>query len=80
MRRLCSSISTRLKLEARPGRRRFEIVWEGETPGDDPASAASVVRPYAEAGATWWIESPWTPPNAPKDLSRRIRQGPPRID
>ena len=58
----------------------FDIVWEGETPGDDPETAASIVRPYAEAGATWWIESPWTPPNAPEDLSRRIRQGPPRID
>ena len=58
----------------------FEIVWEGETVGDDPASAASIVRPYAEAGATWWIESPWTPPNTPEDLSRRIGQGPPRVD
>jgi alkanesulfonate monooxygenase SsuD/methylene tetrahydromethanopterin reductase-like flavin-dependent oxidoreductase (luciferase family) len=58
----------------------YDIVWEGQTPGGDPASAASIVRPYAEAGATWWIESPWTPPNAPEDLSRRIRQGPPRVD
>ena len=58
----------------------FDIVWEGETPGDDPEAAASVVRPYAEAGATWWIESPWTPPNAPEDLSRRIKQGPPLVD
>jgi alkanesulfonate monooxygenase SsuD/methylene tetrahydromethanopterin reductase-like flavin-dependent oxidoreductase (luciferase family) len=58
----------------------FDIVWEGQTPGDDPEAAASKVRLYAEAGATWWIESPWTPPNAPEDLSRRIRQGPPRID
>ncbi len=58
----------------------FDIVWEGQTPGEDPEAAASMVRPYAEAGATWWIESPWTPPNAPEDLSRRIAQGPPRID
>lgn len=58
----------------------FDIVTEGETPGEDPESAASAVRPYAEAGATWWIESPWTPPNAPEDLRRRIRQGPPRVD
>lgn len=61
------------------GRDDLEIVWEGETPGDDPEAAASVVRPYAEAGATWWIEAPWTPPNAPEDLRRRIRQGPPRV-
>ena len=31
-------------------------------PGNDPELAASIVRPFAEAGATWWIESPWMPP------------------
>jgi alkanesulfonate monooxygenase SsuD/methylene tetrahydromethanopterin reductase-like flavin-dependent oxidoreductase (luciferase family) len=55
----------------------FDIVWEGQTPGEDPERAASIVRPYAEAGATWWIESPWTPPNEPEDLRLRINQGPP---
>ncbi len=55
----------------------FDIVWEGQTPGEDPERAASIVRPYAEAGATWWIESPWTPPNEPEDLRVRINQGPP---
>jgi len=58
----------------------FDIVMEGVTPGDDPEGAASVVRPFAEAGATWWIESRWTPPNEPEDLLQRIRQGPPRTD
>lgn len=56
----------------------FDIIMEGETPGDDPVRAAEVVKPYLEAGATWWIESPWTPPNEPDDLRRRIAQGPPR--
>jgi hypothetical protein len=37
------------------------------------------VRPFAEAGVTWWIESRWTPPNEPEDLRARIRQGPPSI-
>ena len=55
----------------------FDIVWEGQTPGEDPVRAASIVRTYAEAGATWWIESPWTPPNEPEDLRARIRQGTP---
>lgn len=55
----------------------FEIVWEGQTPGEDPGRAASIVRPFAEAGATWWIEAPWMPPNATEDLRRRIEQGPP---
>jgi alkanesulfonate monooxygenase SsuD/methylene tetrahydromethanopterin reductase-like flavin-dependent oxidoreductase (luciferase family) len=55
----------------------FDIVCEGQSPGGDPDRAASTVRPLAEAGATWWIESPWTPPNEPDDLRVRIRQGPP---
>jgi hypothetical protein len=58
----------------------FDIVWEGQSPGEDPERAASIVRPFAEAGATWWIESMWTPPNAPEDLRRRIEQGPPHVD
>ncbi|MBA3616155.1 MAG: hypothetical protein H0W52_08555 [Rubrobacteraceae bacterium] len=58
----------------------FDIVWEGQTPGEDPGQAASIVHPYAEAGATWWIESPWTPPNEPDDLRVRIKQGPPQLD
>jgi alkanesulfonate monooxygenase SsuD/methylene tetrahydromethanopterin reductase-like flavin-dependent oxidoreductase (luciferase family) len=58
----------------------FDIVWEGQTPGEDQGRAASIVRPYAEAGTTWWIESPWIPPNGPKDLRVRIKQGPPRLD
>jgi alkanesulfonate monooxygenase SsuD/methylene tetrahydromethanopterin reductase-like flavin-dependent oxidoreductase (luciferase family) len=56
----------------------FDIVWEGQTPGDDPGRTAEVVRPFAEAGATWWIESPWLPPNEPEDLRHRIEAGPPR--
>jgi len=57
----------------------FEIVWEGETPGDDADRTAEIVRPFAEAGITWWIESPWSPPNEPADLRARIRQGPPAV-
>jgi alkanesulfonate monooxygenase SsuD/methylene tetrahydromethanopterin reductase-like flavin-dependent oxidoreductase (luciferase family) len=58
----------------------FDIVWEGETPGDDPERAASMVRPFAEAGVTWWMEAMWSPPNEPEDLRRRLAQGPPRDD
>lgn len=57
----------------------FEIIAEGTTPIGDPAAAAAQVMPFAEAGATWWIESPWTPPNGPAELRARIRQGPPRV-
>lgn len=66
--------------ENREGGGAFDIVVDGETPGDDPGRAAEMVRPFAEAGATWWIESPWTPPNEPADLRRRIGQGPRRVE
>jgi Luciferase-like monooxygenase len=58
----------------------FDIVFEGRTPGDDAARAAEIVRPYAEAGATWWMEAMWTAPNTPADVRARIQQGPPRIE
>jgi hypothetical protein len=58
----------------------FDIVIEGTTPGDDLAKAAGIVRPYAEAGATWWTEAMWEEPNGYAEVRARIRQGPPRID
>ncbi len=58
----------------------FDIVIEGRTSGDDRDQAATTIRPYADAGATWWIESMWSAPNTPEDVRTRIRLGPPRID
>jgi hypothetical protein len=58
----------------------FDIVVEGKTPGDDPAQANAIVQPFAEAGATWWMEAMWSEPNGLDDLRARIRQGPPRVD
>lgn len=58
----------------------FDIIMEGRTPGEDPEGAAATVRPFAEAGATWWVEALWTEPNAVSDLRTRIRQGPPRVE
>ncbi len=60
----------------------FDIVMEGETPGDDPARAADLVRGWSEAGATWWLEAMWGSPTQQRSLEgvhQRIRQGPPRI-
>ena len=56
----------------------FDIVVEGETAGDDPTEAAATVQPYAEAGATWWIEARWTAEAA--EVEERVRQGPPRAN
>jgi hypothetical protein len=58
----------------------FDIVMEGETPGDDPAQAAAIVRPFAEAGATWWNESRWGAMSDVELVRKRIQQGPPRIE
>jgi len=57
----------------------FDIVVEGTTPGDDPRKAASIVRPWAEADATWWIEALWNAPGQEPVLAR-LQQGPPRFD
>lgn len=56
-----------------------EIVLEGVSPGDDPARVESEMRPLADAGATWWIESRWEAPNDIETLRARIRQGPPKL-
>jgi alkanesulfonate monooxygenase SsuD/methylene tetrahydromethanopterin reductase-like flavin-dependent oxidoreductase (luciferase family) len=56
----------------------FDIVCEGETPADDPAHAAAIVRPFAEAGATWWTESMWSAGDDLPRVRERIRSGPPR--
>jgi alkanesulfonate monooxygenase SsuD/methylene tetrahydromethanopterin reductase-like flavin-dependent oxidoreductase (luciferase family) len=58
-----------------------DVVVEGTTPGDAALEAAERVRPYAEAGATWWIEAMWDvmdQPDCAERLLARIRQGPPR--
>jgi len=61
----------------------FDIVMEGQTPGDDKDKAAAIVQSWAEAGATWWIEALWNEPRNAKGLKtvhKRIQQGPPRIE
>jgi alkanesulfonate monooxygenase SsuD/methylene tetrahydromethanopterin reductase-like flavin-dependent oxidoreductase (luciferase family) len=55
----------------------YDIVVEGETPGDDPTAAAAQLSPWAEAGATWWLEAMWGAMSEPERVWERIRQGPP---
>jgi alkanesulfonate monooxygenase SsuD/methylene tetrahydromethanopterin reductase-like flavin-dependent oxidoreductase (luciferase family) len=56
----------------------FDIVVEGETPGDDAAAAGEVIRPWAEGGATWWLEARWSAPDVAA-VAARIREGPPGV-
>jgi alkanesulfonate monooxygenase SsuD/methylene tetrahydromethanopterin reductase-like flavin-dependent oxidoreductase (luciferase family) len=55
----------------------FDVVVEGTTPGDDPRAAAEAVRPWREAGATWWLEADWEAGEDLERVLRRVRQGPP---
>jgi alkanesulfonate monooxygenase SsuD/methylene tetrahydromethanopterin reductase-like flavin-dependent oxidoreductase (luciferase family) len=57
----------------------LDIIVEGTTPGDDRAAGAAAVRPWADAGATWWIEAAWEEPDADR-WRARLRQGPPRLE
>jgi alkanesulfonate monooxygenase SsuD/methylene tetrahydromethanopterin reductase-like flavin-dependent oxidoreductase (luciferase family) len=57
----------------------FDIVAEGATPGDRPDEAAAILRGWADAGATWWIEALWNAESADA-VWRRVEQGPPRFE
>lgn len=55
----------------------FDIVAEGRTTGTDAEADEATVRPWAEAGATWWTDADWRGSLA--DLQRRVEAGPPRL-
>lgn len=65
--------------ENRTGTTLFDIIIEGQTPGDDRQEAAAITRQWADIGATWWIEAMWSTPELEQVLTR-IRQGPPRLE
>jgi alkanesulfonate monooxygenase SsuD/methylene tetrahydromethanopterin reductase-like flavin-dependent oxidoreductase (luciferase family) len=59
----------------------FDIVLEGETPGSDITQASAIIHPFAEAGATWWLEDVAATPyktGGVEGIRLRIKQGPPR--
>jgi alkanesulfonate monooxygenase SsuD/methylene tetrahydromethanopterin reductase-like flavin-dependent oxidoreductase (luciferase family) len=58
----------------------FDIIMDGETPGDDHENTASIIRPWAKTGVTWWIETRWNEPRNSDGVEiarQRILQGPP---
>lgn len=55
----------------------FDVAFAGVT---EATRAAAVVLPYAQAGATWWLEGIWVERGTVHQMRERIRQGPPRID
>ncbi len=53
----------------------FEVIMSGETPLDQ-ALGREMVRPFQEAGATWWVEGGYG--FTLDEFRERIRSGPPR--
>ena len=65
----------------RPDGAPLDVIVEGVTPGREPQEASGLVRPWAEAGATWWMEAMWTVERSQgmDPLVERLRQGPPPV-
>jgi alkanesulfonate monooxygenase SsuD/methylene tetrahydromethanopterin reductase-like flavin-dependent oxidoreductase (luciferase family) len=60
----------------------LDVIVDGQSPADDPAAAAALAAPWAQAGVTWWLETRW---GTQDDLADRLGQtreriaaGPPR--
>ncbi len=61
----------------------FDIVVEGTTSTSNRDRAAAKVRPWRDAGATWYIEARWGVNEGSTtldDVRRRLAAGPPQID
>jgi alkanesulfonate monooxygenase SsuD/methylene tetrahydromethanopterin reductase-like flavin-dependent oxidoreductase (luciferase family) len=56
--------------------RPFEVIAQGTSSARDRGAAAATVRPWMDAGATWWIEAEWQDATV-DSLRARIRAGPP---
>jgi alkanesulfonate monooxygenase SsuD/methylene tetrahydromethanopterin reductase-like flavin-dependent oxidoreductase (luciferase family) len=56
----------------------FDIVVGGTTSGKSRKQAEKIVRPFADAGAAWWLESSMT--LSLDRLGERIKKGPPRLE
>lgn len=67
---------------AERGRTGLDVVHEGRTCADDRDAAAAAVAVWAQAGATWWLESRWGGDQHGEARMREVRQrleaGPPR--
>ena len=56
----------------------FDVAIINWTDPSNPKEAVRKVAAYAQAGATWWLESLYMQQNSLEGLRRRIRVGPPR--
>jgi alkanesulfonate monooxygenase SsuD/methylene tetrahydromethanopterin reductase-like flavin-dependent oxidoreductase (luciferase family) len=59
----------------------YDVIVEGTTTGTDQAADQTKLQPWADAGATWWIEADWSYEDRAEALEysrRRLAAGPPR--
>ena len=60
----------------------LDIIAQGQTDGSP--GAAERVRPWADAGCTWWLETNWEMPHHSADRMREVRRrlelGPPQMN
>lgn len=62
--------------EHRAGQGAFDIITGGSSAGKKAQRSADMVRPYVDAGATWWIEGDMAADTVQKCFDR-VRKGPP---
>ena len=64
--------------ERRGNKTPFDIIVGDETPAGNQKQINKMVRPFQEAGATWWLEN--VSSNSANKVRERIKKGPPRPD
>jgi alkanesulfonate monooxygenase SsuD/methylene tetrahydromethanopterin reductase-like flavin-dependent oxidoreductase (luciferase family) len=57
----------------------FEIVAAGYSDSSSRRAVAGLIAPYADVGATWWMETLEPQRGDLEELRKRIRMGPPRL-
>ncbi len=57
----------------------YDVVASGQTSGTDRDKDKAILRPWADAGMTWWIEDINGMRAGIDDLRKRIRDGPPSL-
>jgi alkanesulfonate monooxygenase SsuD/methylene tetrahydromethanopterin reductase-like flavin-dependent oxidoreductase (luciferase family) len=56
----------------------FDVIAAGATSSADTSKAAAHVKPFGEAGATWWLEWVDDQRGSLEEMRERVRGGPPK--
>lgn len=73
-----AELSAYVRAKRAPGQQ-FDLVNIGITSGEDRDADAAVLRPYAQAGVTWWFENLDLLRGDVDALQKRVLAGPPRF-